>query len=453
MEPKDQQIFRTFTFRKFSPTGSPNENFIIPALPIFNQPKLSNKNSNYTLSSDSSEKSEIRDNEFPVNAYKNYQNLDKVLENMIKSFKTTKSIPESSVANLPIESFKIIVEKLLKEKLSLQEELSLKDNFPDSDSESINSQPISPSTKIQAFRALENVSPIEWDDSNGHTNYKIISLALTPKEEINPDHALIKLNKFENYKKEIIKLTNELKELTSYNKILLMIISLDKDNESLQINQYIKNKVEKYTELSATVTEEIKSLKKDIEPKEGFLENVPLQRKEIKILSKMIGFEKKCDIKPSEMDTLNRLLDLYMDNSVKTFQEYVDELLAGHDIAEMAFILIKYIKFLEEEAIIDLNNEALNCFIAEYKNEVKLEDIVDEGLLLDKEQRRLNVEIARINYKKSKNTKLEQIKIREKTQVKEKKKWKLPDSLESLSGPSLYSKTLASLNKKWHIKN
>ena len=52
MEPKDQQIFRTFTFRKFSPTGSPNENFIIPALPIFNQPKLSNKNSNYTLSSD-----------------------------------------------------------------------------------------------------------------------------------------------------------------------------------------------------------------------------------------------------------------------------------------------------------------------------------------------------------------------------------------------------------------
>ena len=451
MEIKDQGIFRTFTFRKFSPTA-PSSDHPFFLLPTPSEAKGIKITPTLSLSSDSSEISLQKDNEFPLKSRKTPQNSDMLLENMIKAYKTHKSLPQSHISNLSLENCKLIVEKLLKEKLSLQEDLAIKENPRETEAErpdSVAAQQINaPVAKNQAFRALENVSPIERDDSDGHTNYKIVSLAMTPKEEVSPDFALDKLKKFENYKKVVTKLTAELRELTSYNNILGVILALEKDSESTQFNMQIKDKIDMYTSLSAEITEELKNLKKTIEPNIGFLEHMPLQRSELKILSKMIGYDRKSEIKPSEMQTLDRLLELYLETPSKKFEGFVDELLRGHDIAEIATIIVKYIKFLEEEAAVDLHSEALNCFITEYQNEVVLEDIIDQRLILMRQQNCLTSDIAKNAFEKSKAMRVQQIKIRGKPPAQEKHKWKLPVFLESLSGPDLYSKTLASFKKK-----
>jgi hypothetical protein len=450
MESRNQGIIRTFTFRNFSPAASETKKLKIEIIPNRQQLKISSGNINYSQSSESLELS-TNDKKFPI---KRAQNLDELLDKMIKEYKVHKSIPESFVSNLPLENYKIIVEKLIKEKLSLQEDLNVKENEAEFEKDSIKIEkemsssvynPFSPNLKMQAFRALENVSPIEEDDSNGHTNYKIISLPLTPKEDFNPDSPIAKSRKYESYKKEAIKLTTELKDLSSYNKILKIIISLDKNKESFQFNQQIREKINTYTRLSTNIAEELKTLKNIIQPNEGFLENIPLHRKELKILSKMVGYNKKCDMKPSEMETINKLLDLKLESTDKIFEEYVDELLAGHDIAEIASIFVKYIKFLEEEASIDLKTETLNCLITEFLNEAALEDAIDQNLVLSKEKVVLENEINRISYEKNKNFKLEQVKIRTQSITEPKNKWKLPLNLQNLSGPELYSKTLARL--------
>lgn len=447
MENKDQGIFRTFTFRGFSPTTPADSQFFNP---IPSQNRFRQNVPSLSLSSESSEVSFQRSNEFPIKSYKNSQNPDHILDSMIKAVKKHKTIPETLIASLTIDTCKEIVEKLIREKNFLQEELSIKDIPASSDKqESLPSRQKSPPiVKMQAFRALENVSPIEIEDSDGHTNYKIVSLAISPKEEVSPDYAADKVKAFEDYKKEVIKLTNELKELVAYNKILLMIIPLEKDYETEQINQQIKEKIEMYTKLSSEITEELKTIKKTIEPNVGFVENLPLQRTELKVLTKIIGYEKKCDLKPSEMQTVDRLLDLYVENPCKKFEEYVDELLAGHDIAEMANIIVKYIKFLEEEAVVDLHSEALNCFITEHQNEAGIEEIIDENVALSKEFNVLEAETARISYAKGRIEKSKQLKIRQKPKEAEKPKWTLPSSLSSLTGANLYAKALQSLKKK-----
>ena len=341
---------------------------------------------------------------------------------MIKEYQIHKSIPKPLISSLSLDSCKQIVESLLKEKLSYQEDLSPKEINSDKESDkesenvSIPSRQISPPLiKMQAFRAFENVSPIEKDDSDGHTNYKIVSLALTPKEELSPDIVQNNLLKYENYKKEVVKLTAELKEISSCNQILQLIVSLGKDNEISELNKKIKEKIQIYTTLAENMTEELLALKKLIEPNEGFLENTPLQRNELKILVKLVGYEKKCDLKPSELETINKLIDLKLEGS-KKFEDFIDELLAGHDIAEMAFILVKYINFLVEEASVDLKTETLNCLITEFRNEIMLEGVIDENLLLSNEWNLLKSEFDRNEYEKTMKIKKSQVSIRKSSQ-------------------------------------
>ena len=383
MENREQGIFRTFTFRNISPGASSTEN--LQFFPAEKPQRLPKKLQNSSIISESSAKSE-----YPKPAQK-ILTPDEILEKMIKEYQIHKSIPKPLISSLSLDSCKQIVESLLKEKLSYQEDLSPKEINSDKESDkesenvSIPSRQISPPLiKMQAFRAFENVSPIEKDDSDGHTNYKIVSLALTPKEELSPDIVQNNLLKYENYKKEVVKLTAELKEISSCNQILQLIVSLGKDNEISELNKKIKEKIQIYTTLAENMTEELLALKKLIEPNEGFLENTPLQRNELKILAKLVGYEKKCDLKPSELETINKLIDLKLEGS-KKFEDFIDELLAGHDIAEMAFILVKYINFLEEEASVDLKTETLNCLITEFRNEIMLEGVIDENLLLSNE--------------------------------------------------------------------
>lgn len=438
---------RTFTF--MSPAGHDRN----PNLNVF--PVKSRK-----FSSGTSESSEISYNlepELQKSFPKPSPSADKILENMIKHFKIHKSVSLAQVSDLPIDTCKQIVEKLISEKLSLSDELSVKNEEipenPENQDKSLDlgipsAQVSPPPMKMQAFRALENVSPIEKDDSVGHTNYKIISLALTPHEDLNPNPIAIKSSKYEDYKREVLKLANELRELTAYNQLLSLILSLEKDNESIQLANQVKEKVDIYIGLIENITEMMKKLRKNIEPSEGFWESVPLYRQEVKILAKMVGFEALCDFKPSEMQTVNDLLDISLEDDPKKLEIYIDEVLAGHDIAEISYMLVKYIKYLEEQAALPLKSEALNCLITEVRNEFALEECVNEKLIFASELAMLENEINRLKYEQSRALKIEQVRIREKNPSIEKRKWKLPENMEKLSGPELYSKALARCKKK-----
>jgi FtsZ-binding cell division protein ZapB len=384
----------------------------------------------------------------PIRSFpKSPKNPEKTLEIMIKHFKIHKSIPNYLISELPLDSCLLMVESLIREKIMLQDELSMKIEESVSENEILAIRAknnASPLLKIQEFRALENVSPIEKDDSDGHTNYNIVSLPLTPRDEIVTNQLTTKSNTFEDYKREVLKLSSELKEVFSYNQLLQYILSLSKNNESIQLNEIVKKKISAYNLISNTVSEELKRVKKALEPNEGFVENMNLLRPEIKILSEMIEFDKKCDLKPSEMQTVNQLIDLNIEDP-KRLEKRIDELLAGHDIAEISFMLVKYIKFLEEQTTVNLKAEALNCLLTELRNELSIEEAVSEGLRLDMEIEELKRNAERVKFERSKVERAQQVKIRTKKAKEEKKKWTLPEEMTGLSGVEIYSETLKKL--------
>jgi hypothetical protein len=381
------------------------------------------------------------------------RNPDKILESMIKHFRIHKTIPASFLTDLPLETCKIIVEKLLQERQAYQEENFLKheesaDEEKEYERPSLARQGSSGQLKkLQAFRAIENVSPIEKDDSERYTNYNINSLALTPHEETVVNLISVKVKKYEDYKREILKLANELKELTSYNQALSLIISLDKENELDQLKQQVSEKINLLDKFSAKVSENLRNLKKTIEPNEGFLEHLPMHRQELKILTEMIGFDRKLTCKPSEMQIINKVMDCCIEDP-DNLEKFIDNLLAGHDVAEISLMLVKYIKYLEDQSSVALKSEALNCLITEIRNDLALEENLNQSLALFKDIQTLKAQKNRLEYEQKKRNRKEQVRIRESPQRTEKNKWKLPQSMENLTGAELYSKALAVIKKK-----
>ena len=380
------------------------------------------------------------------------RNPDKILESMIKHYRIHKSLPINLITDLPLETCKIIVEKLLQEKLSLNEENNIIHEESADEEKEYERQSIGRSAnpsqlkKFQAFRAMENVSPIERDDSERYTNYNINSLALTPHEDTVVNPISVKISKYEDYRREILKLASELKDLTTYNQALSLIISLDKDSEQDQLKQQISEKLTLLDSLSEKLSEILKSLKKTIQPNEGFLENLPLHRQELKILSEMIEFDKKSTCKPSEMQIINTVLDCSVDDPAN-LDKFIDNLLAGHDVAEISLVLVKYIKFLEEQSLITLKSQALNCIITEIRNDFEIEENLHESLALYKEIKRLNQEKTRIEIDEQKKFRKGQVRIRTAKKT-EKERWKLPKSMENLTGAELYSKAIAAKKSK-----
>lgn len=381
------------------------------------------------------------------------RNPEKILESMIKHYKIHKALPASMVSDLPLDTYKLIVEKLLSEKAFQQDcPHSKYEESADEEKEyehavATKQKSTSSLKKLQAFRALENVSPIEQDDSERYTNYNIHSLALSPHEETVLSPITVKSKKYEDYKREILKLAHELKELTSYNQALSLIISLDKNNENEELKQQLAEKISLLENLSSELGEDLKTLKKTLQPNEGFLENIPLHRQELKILSEMIGFDKKSMCKPSEMQIVNKVMDCCTDDP-GNLDKFIDSLLASHDVAEISLVLVKYIKFLEEQTAVTLKSEALNCIITDIRNDFALEEALNESLALFKEIQLLYIQKNRIEYEKKIKLRKEQVKIRDSPQSVKKAKWKLPAELENLSGTELYSRTLAAIKKK-----
>lgn len=378
---------------------------------------------------------------------------EKILESMIKHFKIHKSLPASMVSDLPLDTYKLIVEKLLSEKAFQQDDPNSKheesaDEVKEYENPTVAKQKsINSLKKFQAFRALENVSPIEQDDSERYTNYNIHSLALSPHEETLVNPITVKSKKYEDYKREIFKLAHDLKELTSYNQILSLIISLDKNNENEELRQQLAEKISLLECLSSDLSEDLKALKKTLEPNEGFLENIPLHRQELKILSEMIGFDRKSMCKPSEMQIINRVLDCCTEDH-GNLDKFIDNLLASHDVAEISLVLVKYIKYLEEQTAVALKSEALNCLITDIRNDFALEGALNESLVLFKEIQMLSVQKSRIEYEKKIKEKKDQVKIRNSPQQTQKIKWKLPAAFQNLTGTELYSRALAAIKKK-----
>jgi len=90
---------------------------------------------------------------------------EELLESMVRSFKTKKSVPQEAVSNLKPETLQTVVEKLLQEKINLQEQLGYQESnkhsmfFSEEDFSRHFNEQSKRKLKIQALREFGNVSP------------------------------------------------------------------------------------------------------------------------------------------------------------------------------------------------------------------------------------------------------------------------------------------------------
>lgn len=113
------------------------------------------------------------------------------------------------------------------------------------------------------------------------------------------------------------------------------------------------------------------------------------------------------------MDIINRLIDLNALAPQIRFEEYINDLLAGHDIAEMASMLVRYIKSVEEDICISLRKQILDLRITNLNEDIKIEQILDGKSSLEQEYNELKSKIDKISYKRSRVNKKKQLEIRE----------------------------------------
>lgn len=224
----------------------------------------------------------------------NLKSPDVYLSNLIRTFKHQKSIPQSMIENLTIEGRRVIVEKLISEKLSMQEQLfsqderrrgfSITSQIEDEFKGAIRSQPARHTNfKMYALRKINNVSPIEKNESVFDLNSKIAS-PLTPKDEINSKNVEAQLKECSQFEAELVKCNHELQGLNSHNNLLEKILAYtNKDCDFRPITAVIKNKANDYQGLIKALIDEKTSLKNKLKVGEAGIENIN-RRSELKAL-------------------------------------------------------------------------------------------------------------------------------------------------------------------------
>ncbi|CAG9317697.1 unnamed protein product [Blepharisma stoltei] len=382
----------------------------------------------------------------------NLKSPDVYLTNLIRTFKHQKSIPSSMIENLTLEGRRIIVEKLISEKLSMQEQLmgqerrrfSIVSQIDEEFRGALSRQPARPANpsmlKLYALRGISNVSPIEKDESEIDINSKIAS-PLTPKDEINSKKVEIQLKEFTQLETELVRLSQELQELKSHNNLLQNILSYTKENDFKAISEIIKNKVSSYEQMIKNLNEERIMLKTKLRIGDRSFAQLD-KREELNALWDIVGVDKDCGLKPSEIDTINKLIELSASGPMGKFDDYVNDLLSGHDIAEMASLLVRYIKCLEEDVCIGLRKQLLDLRLTNLSHDLKVEQAFDEKGTFEQQFQLIKEKMDSINYRHSRVNKEKQIQLREQDSKLKRSKWIIPDKWAGLSPTELYSKSI-----------
>ena len=360
---------------------------------------------------------------------------EELLESMVRSFKTKKSVPQEAVSNLKPETLQTVVEKLLQEKINLQEQLGYQESnkhsmfFSEEDFSRHFNEQSKRKLKIQALREFGNVSPIEKEEN--FVQFK----ASSPKSTLREDLINIKYKKYANYEAELIKLNQELQEIRTYNQMLEEVFQHQKNNTHQTLTQKMQKRLQSYQEVLNTIQESISLSKKSLASKESLVIG---KRSELKLLWEVSEMDKEFRVKPSERQIITDLLELNCKGPQFKFDEHVCQLLARYDIGELAGLITKYILYLEDELCVELRKHLFESRVKEMNQNNLIQNCIEEKAYLCSKLESLKNKLTSMHHEETTQKAKQQVQIRKKPSILC-KKWQVPKECQELSPKQLYS--------------
>lgn len=354
------------------------------------------------------------------------EQIDGLIENLYNTYKYEKRIPIDILSKLPKDSLRKVLEQLMYDKMTQQEQAVSNDKisllFEDEmrSPESIGISTIvarkrEPSIFTRHMRGIDNVSPIEKDESiedQSPLPEAVRRLATAEQETISTYEDVISQN-IEN------------KVLEGY------LYSPDFNKDIVFITKAMKHAIQ-------TVRKENNSLKTQLEENE----NRPDSRNKLCILREMCGGDIRTEM-------ISNLVEMHSKGKLDELQDYATSLINEHEIVEIAKQIVQQMKNLEESCV-SLKKQLFEVKLTSMHNEKNYFKMLSDKGRLDLQHSKLKQQLSDLNSFKLKERIKNQLKIRPKkpkNMINSSKESK--DILSKLNGKALYVHAIS----KIHMKN
>ena len=403
-----------------------------------------------------------------------------IVNHLQRTYKASHKVPKELLEGQTVDGLRQIIEILISDKLNLLEQVGgsepqAEKKTPNS---SISEEDLRPSNPNYSFtttqsnsimkqrmfpvRGLGNQEELMMRRKNNQSTYQrpperesipteIDEVSLT---EVEPKPLAKTMKAFDGYEVELVRLTTEVEDLKAKNELLSQVLRLAPDKRKVaELTNQMQARLKQQTAVIQNLMDENAALKARIQMV-GVTERLSsctpsraaspagsafqggsqlfttyemdaqssLRRvspKPLATLKELVTDEENTNLKPEEKQVLQTLIELHSNGEKKQFVEYADALLAKHDSAEIISVMVRHIRYLEEDVFYSLRKQVLElrtkgilldtCYQEalneKAKAEVELKEtrssLEDMKMELDKVNNRVQLELRRSKAEKS----------------------------------------------------